>query len=429
MNTKKKMAKRLSYVMACIMFLTIFTVGIGITQAKEPVTLKVWHVYGGPGAKSIELITERFEEENPDIKIKFTIVPNWTEARKKVLVSYTGGVAPDVITRIKDYWVPEFVQRGMLLDISDYVNEEVLGRTYFEFVSAASVDDRLYGLPIHIYWHSLFYNPDLFWEAGIGGPPDTWEELREFGAKLTRPEKNQWGFLLYKLQRTDPGMAGESYVDWVIQNNSDIWNGDANDPKYDLTAPGAVETLQYLVDCMYKDKAFAPAEISKESLINEGRIAMWWNHGSHIPTFKVTAPDLNYRSTILPKKENRTATAWGNAAAAFSSTEYPTESWKFMEFLVRPENNLEWLKGVGYLPVRQDMWKDIYSTHPAYDSFKRQMLEGQVKLGKLHRGWDPIRSTLARELQYAFWGKKSVKDTLEDAQTKVDEAVREVFSQ
>ena len=275
MKTKKKMVKRFSYVVVCIMFLTIFAVGIRITQAKEPVTLKVWHAYGGPGAKAAELIIERFEEENPDIKIKFTIVPNWTELRKKVLVSYSGGVAPDVLSRVKDYWVPEFVHRGMLLDITDYATKEVLGQTYFPFVSAASVGDRLYGLPIHIYWHALFYNPDLLWEAGIGRPPDIWEELREFGAKLTRPEKNQWGFILYNVYRTDPVMVSETCEAWVTQNNSQIWNGDASDPKYDLTAPKVVETLQYLVDSIYEYEAFAPPQMSKEPrVIEEGRIAM-----------------------------------------------------------------------------------------------------------------------------------------------------------
>ena len=52
-------------------------------------------------------------------------------------------------------------------------------------VTAATVDDALYGVPNEIDLYALNYNKRLFEEAGIDGPPATWDELIADAEALT----------------------------------------------------------------------------------------------------------------------------------------------------------------------------------------------------------------------------------------------------
>ena len=56
------------------------------------------------------------------------------------------------------------------------------------------------GIPFVALNSVMFYNKDMFEEAGITKVPETWEELREAAKKLTQDkngdgETDQWGMM------------------------------------------------------------------------------------------------------------------------------------------------------------------------------------------------------------------------------------------
>lgn len=55
----------------------------------------------------------------------------------------------------------------------------------------SKVDGTLYGVPMQYNLQYLYYNKDLFEEAGLDPeqPPTTMEELAEDAKKLTNPDK------------------------------------------------------------------------------------------------------------------------------------------------------------------------------------------------------------------------------------------------
>jgi multiple sugar transport system substrate-binding protein len=122
----------------------------------------------------------------------------WADLHRKLLANLAAKTAPDVIYG-KGYWLHDFAPRGILFDLTkhwerdkdEYLNASPV---FFEHVETGSgYNGKVYGLPWGQYWYSLAYNKDLFAEAGLENPPDTWDEFRNYAMKLADPnKKNIW---------------------------------------------------------------------------------------------------------------------------------------------------------------------------------------------------------------------------------------------
>ena len=53
-------------------------------------------------------------------------------------------------------------------------------------VSSMKVDGDYWGLPTAVRSLALFYNNDLFSEAGLSGPPETLDQMVEYAKKLPK---------------------------------------------------------------------------------------------------------------------------------------------------------------------------------------------------------------------------------------------------
>ena len=84
------------------------------------------------------------------------------------------------------------------------------------FVSNGTV----YGIPRDQSPLVLYYNPKMFKQAGISGPPKTWAELLADAKKLTNPAKKVYGIVIY----TAGAALGAQFVYQAggsVMNNSD----------------------------------------------------------------------------------------------------------------------------------------------------------------------------------------------------------------
>ena len=95
-----------------------------------------------------------------------------------------GGDAP-TIAGIYDLWLPELVRDELVVPAPEAVATDVTGNWPAGVVTAATVDDALYGVPNEIDLYALNYNTALFEEAGIEAPPATWDELIAAAEALT----------------------------------------------------------------------------------------------------------------------------------------------------------------------------------------------------------------------------------------------------
>ncbi|CAK4870514.1 unnamed protein product [Aphanomyces euteiches] len=116
----------------------------------------------------------------------------------------------------------------------------------------ATIDGKVYGVPIGMYIMGLIYNKDLYTEAGLdpNTPPKDWDEFAKYAQALTKPDKQQFGYSL----------LGMDWADWffeyyVWQAGGDLTTKNADGTiTLDFTKEPTVKALQYWSDLKWKYK-------------------------------------------------------------------------------------------------------------------------------------------------------------------------------
>lgn len=157
--------------------------GLPATASGESVTITFLTHWPPETVALLEDAAARFTEANPDVTVEIQAVPFGdllTTARAQA-----GGSDAPTITGIYDLWLPELVRDEIVAAAPPEVADDVTANWPAGVVTAASQGDAVYGVPNEIDLYALNYNTRLFEEAGIDGPPETWDELVTAAEALT----------------------------------------------------------------------------------------------------------------------------------------------------------------------------------------------------------------------------------------------------
>ncbi|MFP4230550.1 MAG: ABC transporter substrate-binding protein [Spirochaetaceae bacterium] len=128
-------------------------------------------------------LVERFNEQHPDLEIVHSTVAH--EDFKQAIRAYlTSSTPPDVLTWFAGNRARFFIDRGLVMDISDVWEEEGWNESYPKgFRALSTVDEKQYFLPATWYWWAVYYNTEVFDEYDID-VPETWDEFLEVCEEL-----------------------------------------------------------------------------------------------------------------------------------------------------------------------------------------------------------------------------------------------------
>lgn len=230
---------------------------------------------GTPDDQLWQKLAEKFRTDHPEIEVEYQPILSGTEVRKAFISANASGTAPDLFYTYPPSMNPYYDQ-GFLLQIDDFVNnwkqkDNVVDALWYDAV----IDGHYYGIPADFYGMTLLWRKDLFAEVGLDRAPTTWDELIEFGIKLTKPEKPQFGF----------GLLGMAWASWYWENF--VWQAggevtkrlDDGSVELSFTDEPGVVALQLYQDLKFKYK------ITQENVLQDfgenekdfaaGRTAMW----------------------------------------------------------------------------------------------------------------------------------------------------------
>lgn len=181
---------------------------------------------------------DEFNKTHPNIQIKHTVVPGdaWND---KLKAAQAAGTAPQVLTMNYGGIAPAATQ-GQIMAMDDLVDPKVWSDLYPNVEKFVNVKGKHYAYPKLVEPSAvLYYRKDFFKEAGLDPekPPATWDELIEYGKKLTK--KDRYGLKI-------AGDAPEfSWTTWGAQMQfghrpiSDDWS------KATVTDDGYVKLLSF----------------------------------------------------------------------------------------------------------------------------------------------------------------------------------------
>ena len=157
---------------------------------------------------------------------------NYDDTVTKIQTAMQGGTPPDVFVSLATQRFT-MASTGMAMPLDELIEADGdEGKAYIDdflpgFMEDSYVDGKIYSIPFQRSTMVLYYNKDAFKEVGLDpeAPPTTWEELAEYGQKLTNDGRYGVGIAL------NSGSAQWAFTGFCLQNSTDGQNLMSEDGK------------------------------------------------------------------------------------------------------------------------------------------------------------------------------------------------------
>ncbi|MFC5598778.1 ABC transporter substrate-binding protein [Deinococcus cellulosilyticus] len=194
-----------------------------------------------PDMVTMQKLTPEFEKANPDIKVKWVVLPE-NELRQKITLDVASGAGTFDIATVGAYEVPIWAKNGWIEPLGALFNKNPNIRAAYDLDDllapvrkGLSYNNLIHALPFYAESSMTFYRKDLFQQAGLKMPvKPTWTQIERFAKALHKPDKGQYGICLRGLPGWGENMAvfgtvvntfGGRWFDmnWNAQVNSAAW--------------------------------------------------------------------------------------------------------------------------------------------------------------------------------------------------------------
>ncbi len=341
--------------------------------ADGEITLEYWQYSFDSKVTLMDELIAEFEEANPGIKVEQTNFP-YDQYNEQVAAQVPAGRGPDVINLFYG-WVPTYVDAGYLQPLpQDAFPHDEIESEFFPLVEATKMDGEYWTIPTAVRTLALFYNKDLFEEAGLDpeSPPTTWEELEDYAVQLTKADDS--GRLEQSGMAWEPAQQGHQWLrdGLTIQAGGQVLSEDRKDVVW-ADDPAGLEAFKYWLsfptDLGTSEQGFYTDDVT--AFVTE-KAAMNIDGSFRIGTLQSDAPDLNYAVAPLPGKDAQSTNSsfWTNGITAGVEGEKLEAATKFLEFLTSDDVMERWLDATGELPAKEAVaMQDKYVNDEIYGPF------------------------------------------------------------
>ncbi len=241
-----------------------------------------------------------FEEKYPNVTIEWVTAP-YGEMLNQVINMAGGGDMVDCIFS-EMIWIPSLVDAGLAAPMDQILDADFLNDYYPNILEAHSVDGTVYGVPLYVSPFVLFYNKDLFEQAGLdpNSPPTTYDEMLEIAPKLAEL-KTADGNQVYPFGQPT---ASVIVIGSAIQSFAQNFGGTIFDEnnQFNVDNQGfldAMNMLKQLDDLGYNPQNCKPKDL--RNLFALGQLAMYYDNTWGYNGAKSINPEVeNFAATAMP---------------------------------------------------------------------------------------------------------------------------------
>ncbi|NBM16740.1 ABC transporter substrate-binding protein [Streptomyces sp. GC420] len=320
------------------------------TGPDDEVTLKfVAADYGSESAgnssrKYWDALAESFEAKHPGIEVDVEVL-SWEVVDGEVAKMVEAGEAPD-IAQIGAY--ADFAKQDVLYSADELLSLATQADFLPALTDAGEYKRVQYGMPFVASTRLLFYNKDLFAQAGLTAPK-TWDGLRT-AARALREQGVAYPFAL----PLGPEEAQAETMMWLLSGGGGYTDQAGN---YAIDSARNVATFEWMRKNLVGEGLVGPvdpARLNRQKAFDAftaGDVGMLNGH----PTLmkQAAAKGVKLGMVPMPGRTGRASSTMGVAdwMMAFKQGGHREQVGKFLDFVFTEKNVLDFAERYGLLPV------------------------------------------------------------------------------
>lgn len=381
------------------------------TSAKAHGPLTLW--VGSWWEPNVKGMTAAFEKAYPDIKLDVQTLPinNYAD---KFTSAALGGDPPDIID-LDVGMLSTIASKHLLQPVDTFIKQEKIQKKDYAAAAweASAFKGEQYGIPDHAYSSFMYYNKDLFDQAGLSYPTSSWKysDFVNDSQKLTANGVSGFGMAA---DLSDPANAMDFIAQCIWGHGGDFFNSART--KATINSPEAVAGLKFWADLYTKYKVVPSGTPNFTTtrdvvpLFEAGKVAMM-SQGAQLTTTFADFPELNYGMVTMPDKVNR---GGGWTMGIPVGAKNPDAAKVFLKWYANPK-----VQGT-YQPTTPGL-----IAANAIEPWNAPKFDVSTAAFKDSRGlpqvanWTPMQTAIVTELQKVLVGQETVKQAADAMQKQL----------
>jgi sn-glycerol 3-phosphate transport system substrate-binding protein len=418
------------------------SLGLVSTGVQAQTEIQFWHSMGGALGDKVSELADKFNKSQKDYKVVATYKGSYPESMTAAIAAYRAGNAPHILQVYEVGTATMMAAKGAVVPVTKVMRDADVPfnpKAYMPTVAGYYTDSKgnMLSFPFNSSTVVYYINKDAFKKAGLdpNKAPKTWKEFQAAADKLKA--------------------AGQACVytsgwpSWMHIENFSAWhnvpigtkeNGMAGtDTEFKINSPAHVKHLTMLSNLAKKGEfTYAGRGNQAEAKFSSGECAMLTSSTGAQANIRRNAKFdwsvnfIPYHDDIQGAPQNSIiggASLWvmgGKTNNAYRGVA------KFFEHLSRPEVQMDWHIGTGYVPITMAAYdltrkSGFYDKNPGADIAIKQLTNKAptanskgLRFGNFVQG----REVIEEEMEAVFSGKKEPKAALDDAVKRGNEILR-----
>lgn len=383
---------------------------------------------GGKLTEVVDGIVDKFEAQNPDIKVNAIYSGNYDDTRIKALSALNSGEPAQlaVMFSIDAY---DLIEQDLIVPFDGLIDgdeeQNWLNGFYPALMANGQIEGKTWGVPFQRSTIVAYYNKDLFRAAGLDPEkaPTSWDELVSIGKALSTDDT-------HGLMIPSTGYPYWMFQALAIQNGKEVMSNDGATTYFDDDA--VVDTLEFWKSLSVDHGIMPEGTVEWGTLRQaflEGKTAMMWHSTGNLTAVKNNAT-FDFGVAKLPGNERLGSPTGGGNFYVFkdASAEEQQAALELIKFMTSPEQAAEWSIATGYMGVspaayETEALKAYAAEFPPALVARDQLEHAVAEFSTFETA--RVRDGLNVAIQSALTGDKTAQVALGEAQATAERLLKD----
>lgn len=411
----------------------------GVEANGEQIELVFWHSMGGVAGEALQKLTDEFNASQEDITVQIQYQGSYDEATNKLKSATVGNSTPDIM-QLYDIGTRWMIDSEYACKMQDFINAEGFDISNLEenILAYYSIEDELYSMPFNSSTPILYYNKDLFKEAGLDPEvaPKSLDEMITYAEKIAKKDGDKvttyganiqiygWFFEQFLVK------AGLDYA-----NNGNGRTEAATAVSFDENG-GGVRVMEKWLEAV---EAGNMANLGRDSDINQAAFTA----GDSAMLLASTASLSGIKASIDGKFELGTAyfpgltnedtngVSIGGGSLWIMNKEDEAKqnaAWEFVKYLISPEAQVTWSQATGYFPITKEAYDLPEMTahleaHPEFKTAIDQLHESNGSTGALLAVFPEARACIEENIEKLLNHEMTAQEAVSSSAATINKAI------